>query len=160
MGRVDVGRGGRGRGGKGDDSARLGVRLGEGRVVESGSGRGRLGRAGKEGATERGRAGNDGAAAGEGEGAADGGEGRDVAGVGRGRVSGVQLRPGLTWETDVVDMIEDTEKVSATVVPRESWVIGMGREGGVEAKSWQAVVAPFSMQGHAIQNARGCTCDE
>ena len=73
---------GRGKERIGDDNAGLGVRLGVGQVDVRGSGRGQLERAGRQGATERGGTGVDGAAADEGRGAAVGEGSRDVVGVG------------------------------------------------------------------------------
>ena len=42
-------------------------------------------------------------------------------------------------------MVEDTDELPLTVVPRESWVTGVGRLGGVRAQPWEAVVAPLGM---------------
>ena len=55
------------------------------------------------------------------------------------------MGPGLTWQGNIVCVIEDTEEFSLTVIPRESWVIGVCHLGGVQAQSWQAVVTPLGM---------------
>ena len=90
-------------------------------------------RARRRGATGRGGIGVVGVVADGGRGAAVGELGRDVAGVGWGRVGDVQLGPELTWEGNVVDVIKDTKKFPVTVVPRESWMVGVGHLGGVKA---------------------------
>ena len=43
------------------------------------------------------------------------------------------MGPGLTWEGNVVDVIEDTKKFPVTVVPCEAWMVGVGHLGGVKA---------------------------
>ena len=128
-----MGRGGRGRGGEGDDVARGGVGDVVGRVDVRRGGQGRWERGGRRGAAGGGEVRDVGVVADGGRGAAVGEGSRDVAGVGGGRVGEVQLGPGLRWEWNVVDAIEDTKKFPVTVVPRESWVVGVGRLGGVEA---------------------------
>ena len=53
-----------------------------------------------------------------------------------GRVGGVQLGPGFTWEGNVVCVIKDTNEFPRAVIPREAWVAGVCDLGGVKAQSW------------------------
>ena len=69
-------------------------------------------------------------------GAAVGERGRGVVAGGWGRVGGVQLGPGFTWEGNVVCVIKDTNEFPRTVLPSEAWVAGVCDLGGVKAQSW------------------------
>ena len=51
-------------------------------------------------------------------GAAVGGGGWDVVAGWWGRVGGVQLGPGFTWDGNVVCVIKDTSEFPRTVIPR------------------------------------------